>query len=107
MMCNLCGVLAGDGHWTEAPPVAAAGDPAPRWTRRQERRHRVDLTNRILRHYGLALADWNGTTFVLRGRTGRCALVPHLGAVWAAAERLTGRRCDPLDPALLAAVERG
>jgi hypothetical protein len=32
-------------------------------------------------------------------------MVDHLGHLWANAEKLLGRPCDPLDPALLARLE--
>jgi hypothetical protein len=106
-ICGLCGVLGAEVHWTEAGgPDAASGDLASRRTRWQDRRYRVGLANKVLRHYGLTLGDWNGHAFVLASWTGRHELVPHLAAMWPAAERLAGRRCDPLDPAVIAAVER-
>jgi hypothetical protein len=111
-MCGLCGVLGAETHWSDAAarpeafqPVDAPGSARP--TRRQERHQRIALTNRILRHYGLELADFQGQSYVLRGATGRQAVVPHLVGMWTAAERLAGRPCDPLDPALIAALERG
>ena len=33
-------------------------------------------------------------------------MVPDLGALWPAAERLLGRPCDPLDPDFLARLAR-
>jgi hypothetical protein len=106
-ICGLCGVLGAEAHWTEAAGTeTGSSDLGPRRTRRQDRRYRVALANKVLRHYGLTLGDWNGHAFVLGSRTGRYELVPHLAAMWPAAERLAGRRCDPLDPALIAAVER-
>jgi hypothetical protein len=33
-------------------------------------------------------------------------VVEHAGALWPTAERLAGRPCDPLDPVLLAELER-
>jgi len=106
-MCGLCGVFGAEAHWTDAAGHDAwSSDPVPRRTRRQERLHRVALANKVLAHYGLTLADWNGTSFVLAKRTGRSEIVDHLGALWPVAERMAGRPCDPLDPALIAAVER-
>jgi hypothetical protein len=103
-MCGLCGVLGAESDWTDAAarPEAFGGHA----TRSQERHRRIALANRILRHYGLRLGDFAGRSYVLRGATGRQAIVPHLVGMWAAAESLAGRRCDPLDPALLAALER-
>ena len=101
-MCALCGVLGGSGHWTDAaarPGVfTRTGDAL---ARRRERARRVAAANRILALYGLQLADWQGASFVLSGATGKSELVADLAHLWASAERLSGRACDPLDPALL------
>jgi hypothetical protein len=104
-MCGLCGVLGSDAHWTDAAarPEALLGRMP--MTRRQERFARIELANRILRHYSLKLGDFEGQSYVLRSATGRQELVPHLAGMWAAAERLAGRPCDPLDPELIAALE--
>jgi hypothetical protein len=104
-MCGLCGVLGAEDHWTDASarPEAFGGETL--LTRRQERFARIALANGILRHYGLKLGDFQGQRYVLRSATGRAELVPHLAGVWAAAEKLAGRPCDPLDPDLIAALE--
>jgi hypothetical protein len=102
-MCSLCGVLGGERHWSDA--VAEPG-AAPSRTRRQERQARIALANRFLRHYRLKLADFEGKSYVLRAATGRQAVVPDLVQIWAAADKLAGRACDPLDPDLIAALER-
>ena len=105
-MCALCGVLGGAGHWTDA--VARPGvftrnaDPVER---RRERAHLVAGANRILRCYGLTLGDWQASAFVLSTATGKTEMVDHLGHLWATAETLLGRPCDPLDPALIARME--
>lgn len=103
-MCGLCGVLGAEDHWTDA---SARPDALGRQTtRRQERFARIALANRILRHYGLRLGDFEGQSYVLRSATGRAELVPHLAGMWSAAERLAGRTCDPLDRDLIATLER-
>jgi hypothetical protein len=105
-VCALCGSLGGDEHWTDA--VARAGvftrneDPA---RRRHERARRVEVANRVLKFYGLKLSDWQGASFLLATFTGKSEIVGDLGHLWAAAERLTGRCCDPLDPELLARLD--
>jgi hypothetical protein len=106
-MCSLCGVLGAEDHWTDASarPETFGGRRAPP-TRRQERFARIALANRILEHYRLSLGDFQGQSYVLRGATGRQELVPNLVGMWSAAEKLAGRPCDPLDPALIAALER-
>ena len=104
-MCGLCGVLGAEEHWTDAAGEAGAlGAGAAGRTRRQERLYRVAICNRVLGAYGLALSEWQGSAYILRNRTGRAEIVPHLAALWPAAEALAGRPCDPLDPAVLAAL---
>lgn len=106
-MCGLCGVFGAEAHWTDAAGQdAGSGDPVSGRTRRQERLYRIALANKVLKHYGLTLGDWDGNYFILANRTGRSEIVDHLAAVWPVAERMAGRPCDPLDPALIAAVER-
>jgi hypothetical protein len=101
-MCSLCGALGIGEHWTEAharPGVfTRAADPA---MRRRDRMLRVAAANRILRHYGLALADWQGGAYLLSTMTGKTEIVDSLAHLWPSAEKLLGRPCDPLDDALL------
>jgi len=104
-MCGVCGMLGGEEHWTAEsarPEVFGAGR-----TRRAERLHRAATANRILTLFGLRLDDWQGTSFVLSGPTGKREIVDALPAVWEAASRLLGRKIDPLDPALLARIAGG
>ncbi len=114
-MCGLCGILGGERHWTEraASPAIFGGagadggeGPRLRVTPARERQERVRLVNRVLDPLGLVLAEWAASSYVLRTKTGRSEMVPDLGALWPAAERLLGRPCDPLDPALLARLSR-
>jgi hypothetical protein len=101
-MCALCGVLGGSDHWTDA-----AGRPGvfTRMTdpleRRRERARRVTAANRILAQFGMTVADWQGASFMLSTATGKTEMVDNLSHLWSVAERLSGRACDPLDPALL------
>jgi hypothetical protein len=103
-MCGLCGVLGSGAHWTDDRTGDGAGG-SPQ-TRRAARLARVRLMNAVLAHYGLSLADWQGSSYVLTGATGRSELVGDIVQVWRAAERMSGRACDPLDPCLLARLER-
>ncbi len=105
-MCALCGVLGGSEHWADAHarPGVFTRNTSPA-ERRRERMRRVALANRILGHFGLTLADWQGASFVLSTRTGKTEMVENLAHLWAAAEKLLGRACDPLDPAVLAKLE--
>ena len=106
-MCALCGVLGGKDHWTE--PLGREGvyirfsDPA---ARRRERAHRIVEANTILALYGLSLSDWQANAYVLSTRTGKSEVVGDLAALWPTAERLAGRRLDPLDPDAMERRER-
>jgi hypothetical protein len=90
-MCALCGVLM-TSHWAE------------RGAGRRERVLRVQFLNRVLAHFGLALDDWGGSIYVLRDRKGQASVVEDLGTLWSTAERMAGRRLDPLDPGLVGAL---
>jgi hypothetical protein len=41
----------------------------------------------------------------LSSATGKTEMVEDLTHLWAAAEQLSGQRCDPLDPRIIAALE--
>lgn len=106
-MCGLCGTLGDGTHWADG--VARPGEPpasAVPWLRRRARRQRMALGNAVLRHYGLSLSDWQGSAFLLRNRTGATGIVQGLADLWPEAERMAGALLDPLDPALLDALER-
>ena len=104
-MCSLCGILAGRGHWTDpSSHPEAFEDRTQTHTWHRERQGRSNLVNRILRYYGLSLNDWGGHAYVLRSHTGQTAIVENMSELWPAAERMLGRPCDPLDPALLASL---
>ena len=105
-MCALCGVLGGRGHWTDsaaAPEAFAARQQLH--TSARERQQRTRLVNKILRHYGLHLGDWSGGGHLLRGRTGRTAIVKNLSEMWAATENLTRSDFDPLEEGLLRSLD--
>jgi hypothetical protein len=107
-MCALCGVLGGGGDWTDAaarPGVFTRNVDSLQ--RRRERRNRVACAQRVLGFYGLTLSDWQATSFVLSTLTGKTEIVDNLTHLWAAAEKLTGRPCDPLDPLLADWLEGG
>ena len=97
-MCALCGVLGGKGHWSDSAgaPEVFAGRTEPQ-TRLRERQARTRILNAVLKGNGVVIKDWSGNSYLLTSRTGRTAIVDTIGEVWPAAERLTGRTCDPLD----------
>jgi hypothetical protein len=95
-------VFLTETHW--ADQAVTAGAAASR-TLRHERLHRVALTNRVLKHYRLKVSDWQGSAYLLSGPTGQTAVVPNLAAVWPVAEQMRKCSLDPLDPALIEALE--
>ena len=107
-MCALCGILGGDGHWTDAaarPGIFTRNVDS--LERRRERLHRVACAQRVLSQFGLALSDWQGVSYVLSTPTGKTEIVDSLAHLWSTAEKLVGRPCDPLDPALIRRLEAG
>jgi hypothetical protein len=99
LVCSLCGTLYSTRHWAEAPGAGAAIDARRAWMR--DRLRRVELLNRVLRPLALSVAEWEGTAYVLRTRTGESVLCADLATLFAEAERLARRRIDPLDAELL------
>ena len=94
-MCPLCGALLTE-HWADAD--GADG--------RRRRVLRTRMVRRVLHGFGVTLSDWGGTAYVLHDAKGRAEVVHDLSTLWTEAERLAGRPLDPLDPALLAALQR-
>jgi hypothetical protein len=105
-MCSLCGVLGANEHWADAAAregVYTRNVDSVR--RRRERADRVSLANRVLALYGMRLSDWQGASFLLSTLTGKSEIVEDLGHLWPAAEKLSGRLCDPLSPDFLARLD--
>ena len=101
-MCGLCGILGGRGHWTDssANPDTFA-ERAETHTIRRERMERTALVDRVLKYYRLGIKDWSGSSYMLRGSTGKTVLVDNLAQMWAEAEKMANRDCDPLDQGLI------
>ena len=106
-MCGLCGVLGGKGHWTDssANPETFA-ERAETHTIRRERLERTALVGRVLKYYGLGLKEWAGSSYMLRGSTGKTALVDNMSQMWAEAEKMATRDLDPLDEGLIDYLHR-
>jgi hypothetical protein len=113
-MCILCGEFVTRIHWTEKhaedkarASIDAGAKDENRRNRCRERAWRAAVTNEVLRHYGLKVNDWSGTKYILRDGKGRSELIQDLGFLWPAAQKLTGRPLDPLDPTLHDALMNG
>lgn len=105
-MCSLCGILGGNEHWADAverPGVYTRN--TERIDRRRERVNRVAAANKVLSAFALSLSDWQGASYVIASRTGKSEMIEDLGHLWPAAEKMSGRLCDPLDPDLIARME--
>lgn len=104
-MCALCGVLGGERHWSDSSiaPAVFAGRTEPQ-TRLRERQARVRILNAVLKPQGVVARDWSGNAYLLASRTGRTAIVDTVADVWPAAERISGRNCDPLDEQYLSVL---
>jgi hypothetical protein len=99
-VCILCYGLTGEEHWTDARV-----GPEPLAGVRARRRQMLGL---ILAAHGLEYTDDpTGVTGLISDRKGDVRVVRSLGEVWAAAERLAGRRLDPLEPELLRRLSQG
>ncbi|HMQ58354.1 MAG TPA: hypothetical protein PKE65_07380 [Rhizobiaceae bacterium] len=91
-MCANCGFPAAPGHWTEAGTDTS-------YDRLQARYRRASLLREVLRDHGLTAHD-DATTpgITVSTKTGRHEFAGDLAAVWALAEKLSGRPVDPLAP---------
>lgn len=99
-MCVLCYELVPEDHWADGGP---AGESSP--AARPARHRRTRLIAEVLRPYGLTVSDTGtGPYRVVADRKGRAEVAAGLPALWQAADRLSGRPIDVLDPALLGAL---
>jgi hypothetical protein len=101
-MCALCAVLGSSRYWTDAAGRAEFEADGVKVSKRHEHARRVQLANGVLQTFGLRLKDWGASSYVLENAAGKSEGVYHLNGIWAAAERLSGEVCDPLDEALIA-----
>ncbi len=102
-MCSLCGILGGQSHWIDPssnPSVFAERTEQRTWHR--ERQDQTRLINTVLSHYRLSASDWTGHAFIVKSATGKAEIAQNVTQVWAAAETLLGRVCDPLEEGLIA-----
>jgi hypothetical protein len=99
-MCVLCYELAPEDHWSDGASTASAAEPPAR-----ARHRRTRVLSAVLAPYGLTVSDpGTGAYCTIADRKGSAEVAAGLPAVWQAAERLSPRPVDVLDPALLAAL---
>ena len=104
-MCILCGELVSSFHWSDMNLVGQKATISVNENARERKRarlKRVKLLNEILRFYGLKIADWQGSKFVLSDKKGQSLIVNDLGDLWDKARDLAKRDIDALDNKLLA-----
>ena len=92
-MCSICGFPQTAGHWSEAGSLSLHDRVRARFIAARK-------LGAILRNYGLTAHDDGVTPGVqIADRTGNIIVAGDLREVWIAAEKLSGKRIDPLDPA--------
>jgi hypothetical protein len=91
-MCANCGFPAAQGHWTDAGASSA-------FDRIRGRLQRARILAPVLASYGLTVHDDGSSSgFILANQTGHQVMGNTLSELWEAAEHITGRPVDPLDP---------
>lgn len=100
-MCVLCYELAAEDHWSDGV-ISAGAEQMP--GRSRFRRTRVLAA--VLAAYGLTVSDpGSGPYCVIADRKGAAEVVAGLPGIWQAADRLSPREVDVLDPVLLDAFD--
>ena len=105
-MCGLCAALNASRHWTDAAGQSAFSENGRPMTARQERESRATIINHILGFYGLNVADWGGSSYLLTAPSGKNANVYNLSGLWHAVDDLCPAAVDPLDAELLDYLDR-
>jgi hypothetical protein len=102
-MCGLCYELTPEGHWSDGVLENQGNEPPGR-----SRYRRTRILSAVLAPYGLTASDpGHGSHCVIADRKGAAEVAAGLPAIWQAAERLSRREIDVLDPAFLAALASG
>jgi hypothetical protein len=57
--------------------------------------------NLVLKEVEVSCEDWDGEALMLYDKAGRSKIALTLNDVWPAAEALSGRCIDPLDPSFM------
>jgi hypothetical protein len=96
-MCMLCYEFAPEDQWSDGASDGAVNAPPGR-----PRYRRTQILCAVLAPYGLAVSDpGSGPHLVVADHKGAAEVAAGLPAIWQAADRLSSRQVDVLDPALL------
>lgn len=99
-MCEVCAIFGAGEHWSDFGRLRNERFPFEDIQHyRDERKRRIRLINMLLAATEVTCEDWDGEALMLFDKAGRSKLAPTLNDVWPAAEALSGRVIDPLDPA--------
>lgn len=107
-MCVLCGELIMTVHWTDQPlhdieyksnTKIVAG--SMQHQRMRTRLKRADISNKILKYYGLSLKEFNGSRYILFDKKGASQVIYDLGSLWKTASDMCHKQLDPLDTSFL------
>lgn len=99
-MCLICYEFAADSHWSDALALDAGSGGQPL----RVRHRRLRAVKALLAPYGLTASDPGvGRHLVVSDRKGASMVASDLPALWRAAQSLSPRAIDVLDPALLGA----
>jgi hypothetical protein len=97
-MCAFCGLFGNNNpSWLE---VRSDSGPA-----QAARLTRIRRANELLSIFRLSLSDQQGAYYVLSGATGKTEVINSLSETWVAAEKILGKRIDPLSAGLLNRLE--
>lgn len=102
-MCVLCGELILSVHWSDDNASEnreiIAGEQQR--FRAQNRLEKAELSDKILRFYGLSVRDWNLSKYTLSDKKGHCVMVHSLGDLWEKADQMSSKKIDVLDNSFL------
>lgn len=96
-MCGLCGLIGEDAHWSDPLEKSIPG--------RRERLRRIASINRVIAPLRLKVSDFQGSSYLIQGATGKQGLASGLDQLWQVAEELVSHKLDPLDPRILDYLE--
>jgi hypothetical protein len=101
-MCEVCAIFGAGEHWSDFGRLRDERFPFDDIQHyRNERKRRIRLINLVLAPVQVTCEDWDGEALMLFDRAGRAKLALTLNDVWPAAESLSGRAIDPLDPSFV------